>query len=140
MLDLIVAVLCAYRLTQLIVWDGILSRLTNWLAGRSAWFAGLVNCAHCAGVWCSAFTAGLLYLVHIGWWPIRYVLYALGIAGAVSIFEHYTEWLSPKRPVPPVYEKYFYKGGGMAKETRDYFKLTDAPPMDAFETEYMEGD
>jgi len=98
MLDLIVAVLCAYRLTQLVVWDDILGRPIDWLAERSVWFTGLVNCAHCTGVWCSTLTVGLLYLMHIGWWPIRYVLYVLGIAGAVSIIEHFTGWLTPPLP------------------------------------------
>jgi hypothetical protein len=92
-LDLVLGVLCAYRLTQLLVWDTLLEPVTRWLASRSRWLDELLACPHCTGFWCAVVTAVGLQARH--WWPARLLLWAFALAGAVSILEHATCWLSP---------------------------------------------
>ena len=91
-LDLILAALCAFRLTQLLVWDAILDPLTSWLASRSPFLDKLLACAHCTGFWCSWLTVVLLYGAR-HWQPLEPVVWAFALAGAVSIVQHATGWL-----------------------------------------------
>ena len=97
-LDLILAALCAFRLTQLLVWDVILDPLTSWLSSRSPFLGELLACAHCTGYWCSAFTVVLLSVVKSYPGSIlaasaNFILWAFAVAGAVSIVQHATCWL-----------------------------------------------
>jgi len=97
-LDLILASLCAFRLTQLLVWDIILDPLTSWLSRRSPFLEELLACAHCTGYWCSAFTVLLLmvekhYPSSILGGVATFMLWAFAVAGVVSIVQHATCWL-----------------------------------------------
>ena len=91
-LDLILAALCAFRLTQLLVWDIILDPLTSWLSRRSPFLEEMLACAHCTGFWCSLATVGLLYGSRY-WWPLEIIVWAVAVAGVVSIVQHATCWL-----------------------------------------------
>lgn len=105
LLDLVLGVLCAYRLTQLLVWDTLLEPVTRWLASRSRWLDELLACPHCTGFWCSVCTVGLLALSKDTTWvacrgcalAFRWILWAFALAGTVSIMEHATCWLGPDR-------------------------------------------
>ena len=95
---LIVASLCAFRLTQLLVWDTISDPVTLWLSSRSPFLGELLACAHCTGFWCSAFTVVLLSVVKgypgsILAASANFILWAFAVAGAVSIVQHATCWL-----------------------------------------------
>ena len=92
LLDLVVGILCAHRLTQLVVWDGITEDIRHWLCSKGTFLAELLTCAQCAGVWCSVLTVGLLFAAH-RWWYVGVFPYAFAIAGAVSIIEHATHWI-----------------------------------------------
>ena len=89
-LDLLLGVLCAYRLTQVAVYDGIAESVRCWLANRSRWLDELLACPHCTGFWCAVVTAALLW---VPWWPLRVAVWAFALAGGVSLIEHATHWL-----------------------------------------------
>ena len=89
---LIVASLCAFRLTQLLVWDTISDPVTLWLSSRSPFLGELLACAHCTGFWCSLATVGLLFGSRC-WWPLEIIVWAFAVAGVVSIVQHATCWL-----------------------------------------------
>ena len=94
-LDLLLGILCAYRLTQLLVYDAILEPVTSWLANLHPKLDEMLCCPHCCGFWCAVAT--VLMLWGAGHWsPLRYVLWAFALAGAVSLVEHATQWLAPK--------------------------------------------
>lgn len=94
-LDLGLGILCAYRLTQLVVWDGISAPVVSWFSERSSWFERLLGCAHCAGFWCSLLTVVALWLWRgCGWWFVGIGVWTYAIAGAVSLIEHATQWLA----------------------------------------------
>ena len=94
-LDLLVMALCAYRLTQLAVWDDISEPIIDWMGRRSEWLRRLFGCAHCVGFWCSVFTVGVtMAWKRWGWWPLQAIVLAFAVAGAVSVIEHSTGWLN----------------------------------------------
>ena len=94
LLDLLIASLCAYRLTQLAVWDDISEPVVNWVGRRSEWLDLLFGCAHCCGFWCSLFTVGItMAWKRWGWWPLQAIILTFAVAGVVSLVEHATGWL-----------------------------------------------
>jgi len=90
MTDLILAVLCAWRLTQLVVWDDLLSPVTDWLANKHRLLDELFGCPHCMGFWCSLVTVVAVRQDH---WLIRIGVWAFAVSGAVSMIQHATGWL-----------------------------------------------
>jgi len=95
------AILCAYRLTQVVLYDTILERPICWLCRHNGYLEGLLTCPHCTGFWASVVTALLVYFSRL-WAPLIVVVWAFGIAGAVSIIEHATHWLEPELLPPPL--------------------------------------
>jgi len=93
-LDLLLAALCAYRLTQLVVWDEISEPLVAWIGMRSDWLGRLLGCAHCTGFWCSLF-AVILIIAGQRWPSVMVAMWTFAVAGAVSVLEHATGWLEP---------------------------------------------
>ena len=94
-LDALLTALCAYRLTQLVVWDEISEPVVTWLGDRSPWLKRLLACAHCSGFWCSLFAVAWLYAIKtIGWWPLQAFMLAWAVAAVISIIEHATGWLN----------------------------------------------
>ena len=91
-LDLILGILCAYRLTQLVVYDTILDPITSRLASLHPKIDELLCCPHCSGFWCAVVTVVALAT----WPPLRFGVWVFAIAGAVSIIEHATGWLGPR--------------------------------------------
>ena len=87
-LDLILCILCAYRLTQLVVYDLIAEPVTDWLSGLHPKLEEFLCCPHCVGFWMAVATVGAFC-----WQPLRYGIWAFAIAGGVSIIEHATGWL-----------------------------------------------
>jgi hypothetical protein len=99
LIDLLIVVLCSYRLTQLVVYDGVSEPVTSWLSSLHHKLDEFLCCPHCVGFWASV--ASIVLMVGSNYWtPLRYGLWALAVAGAVSLIEHGTDWLSPE--VPPV--------------------------------------
>ncbi len=100
MITLILTVLCAYRLTQLVVWDAILSPVTSWLASKHRLLDELLCCAHCVGFWCAVVSVVAVSQDH---WAIRIGVWALAVSGAVSMIQHATGWLDTEVPELPPY-------------------------------------
>lgn len=94
--DLVLGVLCAFRLTQLVVWDAISEPMTSWLADQHPKLDELLSCAHCVGFWCSALTVVALHFQEYHW-SIRLSVRAFALAGGLSMIQHGTKWL--ERPV-----------------------------------------
>lgn len=88
--DLILAILCAWRLTQLLIWDDLLSPVTCWLANRHRLLDELFGCPHCMGFWCALVTVVAVTQDH---WLIRIGVWAFAVSGAVSLIQHATGWL-----------------------------------------------
>lgn len=100
MIDLILAILCAYRLTQLLTWDDLLSPVTCWLANKHQLLDELFGCPHCMGFWCSLVTVVAVIQDH---WLIRIGVWAFAVSGAVSLIQHATGWLDTEVPMLPPY-------------------------------------
>lgn len=96
--DLILAILCAWRLTQLLVWDDLLSPVTCWLANKHRLLDELFGCPHCMGFWCSLVS---VVAVMQGHWLIRMGAWAFAVSGAVSMIQHATGWLDTEVSMPP---------------------------------------
>ena len=96
--DLLLAILCAYRLTQLLTWDDLLSPVTCWLANKHRLLDELFGCPHCMGFWCSLVT---VVAVTQGHWLIRMGVWAFAVSGAVSMIQHATGWLDTEIPELP---------------------------------------
>ena len=86
--DLILCILCAYRLTQLVVHDVISMPVTDWLSGLHPKLEEFLCCPHCVGFWMAVATVAASC-----WQPLRYGIWAFAVAGAISIIEHATGWL-----------------------------------------------
>ena len=86
-LDFLLAALCAYRLTQLVVYDAISAPVTDWLSDLHPKLEEFLCCPHCVGFWVSVLTVGVMIGTH-NW--LRYGVWAFAVAGAVSIVEHVT--------------------------------------------------
>jgi len=91
-LDLILCILCAYRLTQLVVHDVISMPVTDWLSGLHPKLEEFLCCPHCVGFWVSVLTVGVMIGANY-WQPLIYGVWAFAVAGAISIIEHATGWL-----------------------------------------------
>lgn len=85
---IILAALAAYRLAYLFTTDNgpgwVFKRLRDriaWRYGPHSWQAEGSACVFCQSVWFSFLTAGALFFVDL--WPVRLMLLALGMAGAI---------------------------------------------------------
>lgn len=85
---LIIAFLAAYRLAYLFAVDNgpawIFKRWREYLAhryGENSWQYEGAGCVFCQSVWFSFLTAGALYFIDL--WPVRLVLIALALSGAI---------------------------------------------------------
>ncbi len=58
-MDLLYFVLCAYGLTQIIVYSSIFRALREDILEKSEWLGKLVNCPMCMGWWVGAFLFGI---------------------------------------------------------------------------------
>ncbi|MGE5675020.1 MAG: DUF1360 domain-containing protein [Mycobacterium leprae] len=87
MLELLLLILASFRLTHLIVFDGITEPIREFLANRP--FLGpLVQCHWCMGVWVS----GFLLLLHFLWPPVGNVLILLlAVAGGQALLESWID-------------------------------------------------
>lgn len=91
-INLILGILCAYRITQVIVYDTIFERPIGWLCRKSAYFEGLLTCPHCTGFWASVFTMLVIYFSD-RWPKLILIVWAFGLSGGVSLIEHAGKWL-----------------------------------------------
>jgi len=57
--DLVYFVLCAFGLTQILVYGTIFSSLRRKIEERSEWFGALFNCPMCTGFWVGVFLCGI---------------------------------------------------------------------------------
>lgn len=82
-LELLILALAAFRLTHLVVFDGIAEPLRIALQNRP-FIGDLVACYWCAGIWISA---GLV--TGLAFWPalFQWVLLVLAVAGVQALIE-----------------------------------------------------
>lgn len=105
---LVVEMLCAYRLTRLVVADSFppVERARAWIVKRyttetpnpdgsvtiePGWLAELVDCPYCAGVWVSALVVGVA--TWAAPWSQSIVLTLMEIAAVAAVAGNLSSWL-----------------------------------------------
>ena len=81
-MDLLYFVLCAYGLTQIIVYSSIFRALREDILEKSEWLGKLVNCPMCMGWWVGAFLFGINGLTEL--FNFEYNIANLLILGCLS--------------------------------------------------------
>lgn len=105
---LVVEMLCAYRLTRLVVADSfpVVARLRTWIVTRytkvtthpsggadidPGWQAELVDCPYCAGVWVSALVVVVATIAAP--WSQSVVLTLMEVAAVAAVAGNLSNWL-----------------------------------------------
>jgi len=76
-MELLYFVLCAYGMTQILVYGNIFSYLREKVEEKSEWLGELVNCPMCTGFWIGLFLAGINEYTELFTFDINIVTYFL---------------------------------------------------------------
>ena len=104
---LVVSILATWRLTSLLHYErgpwGLLEFSRQALSRTG--FRGLVECFHCAGIWCALGVVALLYRPSATWIPLVFaVAGGLPCSSSWSMLARASDWSrhqKPRRPNPP---------------------------------------